>query len=83
MVLQESDQPLTAVKDLISQQTGIPTNRQVLVVKESKRLVQGSTFQVIATAWKTRKGIRSLILGLVNFALLPQAVSRYISTNHV
>ena len=39
--MQEREQPLTAVKELISNQTGIPTSRQLLIITEIKTPVQG------------------------------------------
>ena len=79
-LLQECEQPLTAVKELISNQTGIPISRQLLIITEIKKPVQGlgSVVKKMTCAWQGRQGIYSLILSLVNFALLPQAVSRYI-----
>ena len=79
-LLQECEQPLTAVKELISNQTGIPISRQVLIITEIEKPVQGlgSVIKKMTCAWQARQGIYSLILSLINFALLPQAVSRYV-----
>ena len=77
-LLQDCRQRLCTVSELVTGQTGILDNCQVIVVYESRRKSRGfgAAAQRIAHSWKARKSTRSLILGLINYICLPQVVSR-------
>ena len=77
-VLQDCHQELSSIADLVSLQTGIGPNRQILVVSETKRRYRGlsAAARDVVHSWSSRRSTRSLILGMVNYVLLPEVVSR-------
>lgn len=76
--MQEPSQQLCTVFDLITSQTGIPQSCQSVVVSEVRRRSRGlgAAASEIVHSWKARKSTQSLVLGLVNYMLLPQVVGR-------
>ena len=77
-MLQECHQQLSSIAELVSLQTGIRQDRQILVVCETKRRYRGlsAAARHVAHSWSARKSTRSLLLGVVNYVLLPELVSR-------
>lgn len=77
----ECHQQLSSITELVSLQAGVSPDRQKFVISENKRRFKGysAAARDIAHSWTARKSTRSLVLGMVNYVFLPEAVNREFS----
>jgi hypothetical protein len=76
---------LEEVRARIAHDTGVPPQRQLMVVSEerARRANIGGLAKRLHLALNAQRDVRSLLMSLVKFIVLPEFVYRYITKLHV